>query len=687
MPKRKYHPDDKLINKSQESMSGIIVAGGDVTQSNYDTSNWKELSQDYEEMRKSHPIISSTYEGLIQPIIGAELSIEPGNDTPLAKEAAKYIDWQFKNMYKGFQYFKRHLFFALPNGLSIFEKVYAKGIKYNGKTTNIIVKLAPIQNDTINRFYYDDKYGFFNGIQHEKRMPNGGNSLIDIDKDKLFYWAYNEEYDNITGASLLRPLRLSFLYQKEVLEALARGVSRMAGIPHGTLYGSAGDSDKANCEKLLRTLCNSKNTYVLDHEDRFKVELLKLEGIDNAQPLVEMFDRWIFFGLASEFKASGIGTGANGSRSGTESHKSPYELKLASIIQESECVLQTLTDEMIEISYLANKLSDDEYPVFKFNSITQSDLQRVAQTILPLYQNQIIQKQPEDEVFLRDMFGLPALQVKKEIQIVDDSNQEGLEQSEMKLFSLHRELTAHEKNVFEFESANEHYTTIQDKADAILSGFIKKELESIAEQIKTKDDISFEMKHKEELIKALQDLYSSSLTKGREDIKKELQKISNKPKELGKNQLEIKIKATNKGIDRWVTNLYNNLSTIIEDRLDKLPQSIIEKKGGIDAYINGFAEGFKKEKRNILTAVESGYSDGRGYEINENKDSIESFMYSAIFDKALCEECSKYDGLEMTWDDVEQLGFRRGQNRVNPNCLGNSGEYCRCNLIPYRTKE
>ena len=149
MPKFNKTDTDKTIEKNQKTNTGIYVSAGDIEHSDFDSKDWNDLQKDYTSMRNGHAIISTTVDILKFPIQMSEYRLEGPN-----KEANDYARWVYENIYKGFDYLRRHKLLGLDFGLSMHEMIVKKGDKApSGKLTNRPVAFNPIKNETINKFY------------------------------------------------------------------------------------------------------------------------------------------------------------------------------------------------------------------------------------------------------------------------------------------------------------------------------------------------------------------------------------------------------------------------------------------------------------------------------------------------------------------------------------------------------
>lgn len=676
MAKFKPHPDDKIIEKQQKSNTGIYISAGDIEHSDYDDKDWSDLQKDYTHMRDGHALISTTIDILKFPILMSEYRMESKN-----KEAEDYMYWVFNNLEKGFEYFKRHKLLALDFGLSMHEMVIKRGDKFNGKLTNRPIWFSPIQNETINKFFYDDQTRF-TGIEHEKRTPEKHSSFIDIEKEYLEYYTYNEEYNDIKGRALLRPVRLLWESEVNILKARVTSIQRGAGIPIIYTHGEPSSADEAKIEKIGRTICQLRNGYASANKEKIEIDLLEPKGQQDAMQMLEWIDRQIFFNTLSQFMTAGIG--GNGSRAATSEHKSSYELVANYILQSLEDNFQQLTDRIMKMSYLA-KIPQVEYPQFHSNAINQIDLSKVAQNIKTLFDSSAVTKQKEDEVYFREIFGMPELNITTEIASPQKaptsifSNKKKLKKN---VRTITTEKLEFEDRVFSLESANDHYETIETQINNLLDKKYHSLFEDIISQLEKNRLKNIIIKNSliEESIDELMQLYKIGYSKGERDIKIEVKKIGGKE---DTNKLTLDEKSFEKKrsiISKLIKKLFMNTKISVENKMSVVTNKFVQLKGGLSNYMLEFEAGFKNDKNNIKKNIEASYIDGRGETLMDMKDEIKTFFYSARMDTNLCDNCAPFDGQIMTYNEIGESGLSF-LSPVNSFCLG--GSNCRCVILPY----
>jgi hypothetical protein len=670
------------IDKNQITTPGLEVNAGQITTSEFDSIDHRTLMQDYTDMRNGDSIASTALDILKLPIMQSEMRIDPGrapaDGDDRTQEAAQYIEWALNSIKGGFDNFKYHQLLALDYGHIVFEKVRMPA-KYNGKPTIIYARLSPIQFEAIEDYYYTDTMDF-KSIRHRKVIPNGFTEFIDIDAADLYVYTHNQEFRDVRGRSELRPSRLAFMLKQKILVAGARGIQRATGLPVITVHGTVDPVTEGKAHTIGRTIANSENAYVIEESDKITVRLESLQNQDRLIDMLSYLDRQQFFNTLSQFMTSGLGE--NGSRAATSELKSSYELKAQSVLQEFEKHMQTLVDELIDMSYLAF-LPQEQRPVFHLGAITQADLTAVATNLKNLADGGLLHLTPDDESVIRDMFGMPEMKEQSEVDsehvMPENAAAESLHLS-TKNDKPMRELTDHEAKVFEFESANNTFMTTQEQAQKIIDEMADKMIADAVEQLQANPNADVEIRYKRELFNKLSKLYEQAFEQGQGDMLKEVKKIGKISTELALTPDQRK--RVNRKLQRALDSYYNKVSVSINATMDRLSDVNIAKKGGLRKVITPLIkDGQKMAKRTLITETQAGYTDGRADTMKELSSEIESYSYSAVFDGNLCDKCAPYDAVVLTVDEITDAGLNF-ESPVNPDCLGQ--DKCRCQWIPFK---
>jgi hypothetical protein len=677
-------------NNNQKTAPGILVSSGVVTQSAYDDLPIETLVRDITMMRSGDCIASSSLRTMKMPLLAADITIDVYEKSDKSDEIIDYLYWVLDKI--GYQKYKYHKLLALDYGFSLFEKV--KGVAtFNNKPTNIYVKLAPIQPDTVNRWLYDGIN--LTGIEHIRQTPDKGSTYIKIDLADMFHYTHNSEFENPQGSAVLRPARMAFVTKEKLIKAFAKTAIRGSGLVHIQYEGNVGDTEKAKIEKMARTICIEENAYMTSHKGKYLTSLESVQGTSDILPMLDYLDKQQLFLTSSQFTT--VGVNSTGSFASSQTIKTIYELSIQVVKKDyEEDENRGLIKDLIDMSPYAG-IPDEERPFIKLN-YSGADLNQVATNMQKL--SSVLKMSYDDEVWLRSMFGMPeAIEIKEEPKepvieplqpevkpenAIDDEVQpekpiEEPKQNEI----MARALNAKEKH-FELNSAIEHYQTMAEKTKKIMGEVWLKILKDIAVQIDQGYE-TIEIRYKAELANRLSALYREGFDRGKGDMIKEISKAVGITT-LSKYHLDTDVKV-NKQITKKIDNFYQKLKYIVEHDIDRLGVDKIQKRGSIE-YMMGFEDSFKKDKTELTQIVDGSYNAGRDTQMSLFKEDQPDMMfeYSAIFDKNLCDECSAKDSLEYSLSEIEKgaegVTLDKGYG-VNENCLGHlGGNRCRCVWIP-----
>lgn len=691
MPKFNKQDDDTIIEKNQETAPGLYFQTGEIQHGDYDSKDWQSLIKDYTEMKDGDSVASTSLEIIQYPLSTAESNVMPGiPGDEESEEAARYIDWCFDNLKDGFQYYKDHLLTAVQYGVCIHEKIIKKADQYISSTgkkllTNRIIKLQPIMPETVCKWLFKGKTFELEAIEQEYREIDSGIKQVIIDANKLDIFTYNKTFGDPRGKSALRPARLSYNLKKGVMISTGTAIQRGAGIPAIGVKGNPGNESK-KIQSIARSMQLGANSYISYDMDMMKVELLEPKNQSMSKDFLDYQDRQMFFNTMSEFLSAGIGS--NGSRAATSEHKSPYELKVVNLLQLFEKHVQYLVDEMINISPFA-KITPEKKPIFKLDVTTQADMSSVAdqlQKILPL-----ISKQPGDDDYIRSMFNFPVIEQEQKsgsnIEENIESDKEVLEEGQLcgcgdhtKTLSQRRDLHPAE---FMLATADEELMKIKSISEQEIQKLMNRIIDDVANQLGENKNGKYELRFKREFETKMKKQYNSAYSRGSNDLSEEFRKL--------KSGVSIKVSLINNNtrIERAVNKLYQQIDNAIQDNLDNVTDKFIASRGGMKKHLQSFKDGFKGNRRQILTQVDGGYTKGRGEAIKQVESDIQFYLYSAILDANLCEVCAPYDGQILTSEEIKaDPNLNLTGTNVNLSCLGLKGQgKCRCALAPFESKQ
>ena len=720
--------------KSRKTNSGIFISGGKIEQSDFDDIDYRELMQDYTNMRNDDSIASSSIDILLFPILNSKYKIMPGylegeKPSDISIEAAEYVADIIYNLRCGLKYYQRHKLLALYYGFAIFEKVWEKGTtSKNNKITNLLVDMYPIQHDTIYQWKYDEKANFI-GIKQEQRIPEKGYKHIDIESQYLHVYTPFEEFKNIQGRSLLRPSRLVWKIKKQVWLSSGRASTRGAGIPEFKITPTGNEkidaTTKSTIETIARNVGNSENAYVITQKDAVEFTLHTLQNQEMNLQLIQQANTEMFYNTLSEFVTSGIG--GNGSRAATSEHKSPYFDALDTIVQTYQDNEDVLIREIIDNSYYYGKLKEWEYPYCVLERAKDTDVLSVGALLNSLIASKTITNTPDLEIYIRNMLGLPEKTeeeieqykeekkqeyIENQIPMQEDSNgvqsteetkdtkdteeteveeenniknkdenikEEGKELKHDHIHQLSEEI---EDEIFELQSALININTAEIKSETIINDIFEKLIEDIANKLNRDQKTEIKLPYKKEFYDRLASVYNNVYKNGQMDIRKEYAKIAGT--QLAKLE-PIKVEGDNEKLRVKIDTLYDALESSIKNDLLLVNKNNIENNGGMKNYIiDRFSDTQKKLKAELKSISSGGYISGRNDQLTE-LETIDPELKRLYMNKLeayerVCEVCRPLNFMTMSRDEAEYVGLNFDGSPVNPLCLG--GVNCKCTWRP-----
>jgi len=708
-------------SKAQKTTPGLMVDGFKITQSDWDhASDFETLMKDYTQMRNGDSFVSSSVDVLMNPILNANLNIKAeGIDentppSPLAEEAQQYIQDTFNKLYRGQLYYHRHLTLAFYYGCAFFEPVWLKGSTYNGKVTNILAKISPIQTDTIQRWYYDDLEEFI-GLRLWKRKPNQGVTPIDMYSEDLHYFTPFEEFNNVSGRSILRASRFAWNIKQQILKSSARAASRGAGIPVGTIAKGITDDNTVLATKIqtiMQTIGNSENTGVVDQEGVWSFRLESLQNQSDNMNLLNFCNSDIVYNTLTQFLVSGIG--GSGSRAATQSHKGPYVEALACYVKLIEDNYNQLIGKILDNSYFYGKLDPLEYPTATLDISKDVDLTQTADNFLKLVQATGIKPTPEDEKYLREVFNLPTIDLETikanqeqaakdkaatlQPPIIQPLNQKPENIPQQKKQDNQPDLpfpTDQQTKLSKMSKSAKYVGTKHpgveylDKQQKAIQDIIDSHYKMMVEIAKVqlqKDPfkpIIIPQNAKDELFKTINLQYNKIWDAGYKDSTKQLNQIDNSFK-LARGNGPLGVSKNGKKLEYVVDLLGDAVENQVNTNMLNVNQSMIDNAGGINSFVDDrFGDSQNQIKASILSNTLSGYNDG----INNAQDDYEQESGNELMKaytvqletKNICEKCFPYEGIVFSKTDAEDLGLNWSDTPINPECLGLLGNnQCQC---------
>ena len=616
----------------------------------------------YQEMRNNDPIVVTSLDVLKSPLLTQGWDFKTYQESEEGSRARDFLYLTFEEL--KFFYFRYHYFLKLDFGFSYFDKVW----KY--KHNNIMLnRLFPIRPDTVYQVFMNDEGVDY--IRQRAFTPEGMLKELDIEGKYLFHTAYNMEFDDPRGRSIFKPIRPYYLLKKNLLQNDARLRDRAAGIVTGYISANMA-ADEVAYDKFATTLQNIGNNvsnFALAIKDEQEILLQTPQHQEKNFELLQWYNQQIFYNTQTQFMISGIGSGANGGRANTDSHKGTYINKVNSLLTEFDNDVRILVDEILDRSEFA-LLPQEFRPYFETAKISEIDKFLVADTVAKM--GGLVKLRPEDETWFRASFGMPEIDVS---QIEDE--QEEIEGGEVQLsIDPLGKMTRQCREIIELQKLEKGFATIEAETDSVIWEVYNKAIRELAEKLE-KNPENIKLGKRTEMNGKMKAIYNNAKKIGKETMAKEIEKVTGTALEL---ELLITDASTKDRLGFMINRVWDNAEGAIRQDLLNTTAEVIEQAGGIKTWLeNRYLDGNKKLMSDIAAFVEGGIIDGRGEIIDSLGDSVVAWEYSAVMDPKTCTKCSPFDGQRKSLQGWIEAGMQQ-YSPVNPSCLG--GSRCRCVLVP-----
>lgn len=644
----------------------------------------------YQEINNNDPIAVASMETLTAPLNGQLWDFSIDNQTESGKKCRDFLYRVFEKI--DFGSFRYHYFLHLRFGSAWFEKIWESGAEGFE-----MAELFPLKPDTIWKTY-PTRNGIEKIIQRAYEPVTGRFEEKALDGKNIFWTANNMEFGDPRGRSIWKPIRPYYLLKKNLLRSDARLRERAAGIVMGFLSAEMMQQYGADMASALQKIGNNIDNYALFVKDQMDVRLESPQQQQGNIDFLRYYDQCIFYNTQTQFMVAGIGSGVNGGRANTESHKGTYINKVNYLITRFDSDIRKLVNEMIDNSVYSG-LKPEERPYFQTARISHMDIFAVAETVSKM--GSALKIRPEDEIWFRAAFGMPEIDLSQiqaeqekenEFQRVLDSAISSADpqkpELEMSLFpdgfideKKKSKMTNRCRDVMELQAMITGFQTISREAEKTIRAQYNQAIKDLAKRV-AKNPESIRAGKKTSMINALLPLYRRAKKQGAAVMVKEIQKATGKTIELSK-YLELETIQEAPDRDRLgllISRAFESVETAIENDMLNVTADFLERRGGLENWlINRYADGNKRLLADIQSFIEGGLIDGRGEIIDSLGDEVSVWEYTSVLDDTVCSVCRPYDGQRKTLEQWKNAGIQQF-SPVNPGCEG--GAKCRCVLVP-----
>ena len=276
--------NSKLL--SEQGSGGVSFFSGliDNDEFNNDLSGPKGVDT-YDKMRRTDAQVQALLYAVQLPVLAADWVIQrpTDNENEASKITDEHIAFVQDNLFQriDFQAFLRHAMSCLWAGFSWFEKVY---VIEDGKW--YIAKLSPRLASTLYKWWTDDHDNLIRVTQRTKTTGNRTRRTasgtdpneVDLEKDKIVLFSFQQEGNNFEGMSLLRGAYKHWFIKDNIYRIDAIRHERFAiGVPHIELPEEWDSDDLAAAQKIGRNWKGGSQSYVVTPQG-WGIEIIQMTG-------------------------------------------------------------------------------------------------------------------------------------------------------------------------------------------------------------------------------------------------------------------------------------------------------------------------------------------------------------------------------------------------------------------------
>lgn len=326
----------------------------------------------------------------------------------------------FNRMEHTFDDYLRQALTMLPNGFSLFEKVYKEE---GGKI--YIKKMAMRLARSVWSWNRDKETGEVGITQFLQMNDEDKPANIDIPANKLIRFTFRQEGDNYEGVSILRSAYKHW-YIKDTLYKLdvVKHEKQAIGIPVITLPDGHDDDDAAEAEAILENLRANEKTFVILPGQDWKFEFANMSGsVIDPEKTIQHHNREISKNILAQFMELGA-SNSSGSYALSENQQDFFMLSLTAIAKQfAETNNRLLIRELVDMNYEMGE--DQEYPTLCFNKLGDVDIQTVSSALSTLASGGLITPDEDLEEHVRTTFSLPKkMEVEEGEESLDDTEED-----------------------------------------------------------------------------------------------------------------------------------------------------------------------------------------------------------------------------------------------------------------------
>ena len=353
----------------------------------------------YEQMRRSDAQVAATLMAIKFPIRGAEWNVKiPDNASKVEKEAAEFVkEVFFEDL--DFGEILRNALLMMDFGVSVHENVW----EVVGNRVRL-AKLAPRLPLTYYRWLTDDTGEELAALE---QMGYRGSEFIvtQIPVNKMDRFSLNQEGQNYTGLSLLRPMYQhwyikSNLYKVDAISCERNGM----GVPVVSMGPEVKKEDRDAAMSWVQQLTTHERTgLVLPHEWTFK-----LEGVTGTlrDPKESIAHHNTMISMAGLSMFLELGQSAKGSHSLGATMADFFFMSLESTAEQVSRVMNLGTvKRLVDYNFEGVK----NYPRLVCQELLTLKFENIVEALNKLAQFGVVEPDDDLESWMREKMGAPEI--------------------------------------------------------------------------------------------------------------------------------------------------------------------------------------------------------------------------------------------------------------------------------------
>lgn len=352
----------------------------------------------FDEMRKSDGTVRATVLACTLPIRRAQWFVKPASDSKEDMDIAATVQKMLFDWIDDMSWddILRQALLMVPLGVMVFEKVYGTK-QFEGKTYVTLSKLAPRMPRSIYSWELTD------GTLGIQQLRNDG-FQAQIPMSKLVVFVNEMEGNNWWGTSMLRAAYKHWYYKNNFYKIDAIAFERQGiGIPKITMPKGYTETDERKATQAMQNLRANENAYLLLPPD-YEAEFMDMGTTTTRDPSNSIMhhNREISKSVLAQFLE--LGATSSGSRSLSEDHSTLFLNSLEAI---AKTVASEINKNLIKEIVDLNWDGIETYPELDFAGIDKVDIQKLSTAYSSLTTSGAITPTDNDQVYLRNVLGLP----------------------------------------------------------------------------------------------------------------------------------------------------------------------------------------------------------------------------------------------------------------------------------------